>query len=181
MANLCVEPFAIKNPWLCTMHELQFEMDEDQDALPGDFEDSGEEANGIGEAAETTEGDRSDDGDNVEEKEDEEDEVGLMVVTEGSVRTEKWEVGRIKKAKKVNVTLPQGGVTVAALLFTWQKLDAGGKASMDALDDLSLDVAGCGPKGEWVMVEPKLIALGRGSAAGRPVKTKEPAQKKRKT
>ena len=92
--------------------------------------------------------------------EDEEDEVGLMVVTEGSVRTEKWEVDRIKKAKKVNVTLPQGGVTVAALLFTWQKLDAGGKASMDALDDLSLDVAGCdqskGPaSGPWFSQRPK--------------------------
>ena len=32
----------------------------------------------------------------------------LMVDTEGSVRTEKWEVGRIKKAKEVNVTLPWG-------------------------------------------------------------------------
>lgn len=54
----------------------------------------------------------------------------LMVDTEGSVRTEKWEVGRIKKAKEVNCerhpALGQGGVTVAALLFTWQKLDAGG-------------------------------------------------------
>ena len=34
----------------------------------------------------------------------------LMVDTEGSVRTEKWEVGRIKKAKEVNVTLPWGKV-----------------------------------------------------------------------
>jgi hypothetical protein len=32
----------------------------------------------------------------------------LTVDTEGSVRTEKWKVGRIKKAKEVNVTLPWG-------------------------------------------------------------------------
>ena len=34
----------------------------------------------------------------------------LMVDTEGSVRTEKcqWEVGRVKKANEVNVTLPWG-------------------------------------------------------------------------
>ena len=105
----------------------------------------------------------------------------LMVDIEGSVRTEKWEVGRIKKAKKVNVTLPQGGVTVAAFLFTWQKLDSAGRAALDILDDHSLDVAGCGPKGEWVMVEPKPIALGPKSAAGRPTKAKGPAQKKQKT
>ena len=101
----------------------------------------------------------------------------LMVDTEGSVRTEKWEVGRIKKAKKVKITLPEGGVTVAAFLFTWQNLDTAGRASMEILDGLSLDVAGCGPKGEWVMVEPKLIELGRGPA-GRPKNTKEPAQQK---
>ena len=34
--------------------------------------------------------------------------ANLMIDTEGSIRTEKWEVGRIKKAKKVNVALPEG-------------------------------------------------------------------------
>ena len=93
----------------------------------------------------------------------------LMIETEGDTRTEKWEVGRIKSAKKISVALPQGGTTVAAFLFTWQALDAGGRASGNMLTDLSLDLAGCGPKGEWVMVEPKPIAMGK-SAAGRPAK-----------
>ena len=75
----------------------------------------------------------------------------------------------MKSHKKVTVALPQGGTTAAAFLFTWQALDAGGRASGDVLTDLSLDLAGCGPKGEWVMVEPKPIALGK-SAAGRPGK-----------
>ena len=44
-----------------------------------------------------------------------------------------------------------------------------GRASGDVLTDLSLDLAGCGPKGEWVMVEPKPIVLGK-SLAGRPSK-----------
>ena len=56
---------------------------------------------------------------------------------------------------------------------------------MDALGDLSLDVAGCGPKGPRVghgsAKGSKLIALGQGSAPGRHAKTKEPAHKKRKT
>ena len=72
----------------------------------------------------------------------------LMVVTEGQTRTEKWEVGRLKSHKKINVALPQGGVTVAAFLYVWQALDSGGKASGSILQDLSLDLAGCGPKGE---------------------------------
>ena len=93
----------------------------------------------------------------------------LMIETEGDTRTEKWEVGRIKSAKKISVALPQGGTTVAAFLFTWQALDAGGRASGNMLTDLSLDLAGCGPKGEWVQVEPKPIAMGK-SAAGRPAK-----------
>ena len=49
----------------------------------------------------------------------------LMVVTEGQTRTEKWEVGRLKSHKKINVALPQGGVTVAAFLYGWQALDSG--------------------------------------------------------
>ena len=53
----------------------------------------------------------------------------LMVVTEGQTRTEKWEVGRLKSHKKINVALPQGGVTVAAFLYVWQALDPGGRAS----------------------------------------------------
>ena len=95
----------------------------------------------------------------------------LMIDREGDTRTEKWEVGRIKKAKEVSVALPEGGKTVAAFLFSWQALDAGGKASGNMLTDLSLDLAGCGPKGEWVMVGPKPIAMGK-SAAGRPAKRK---------
>ena len=79
----------------------------------------------------------------------------LMIDREGDTRTEKWEVGRIKKAKEVSVALPEGGKTVAAFLFSWQALDAGGKASGNMLTDLSLDLAGCGPKGEWVMVGPE--------------------------
>ena len=93
----------------------------------------------------------------------------LMVETDGDTRTEIWEVGRLKSHKKVAVTLPQGGTTAAAFLFTWQALDAAGRASGDVLTDLSLDLAGCGPKGEWIMVEPKRIQLGK-SAAGRPAK-----------
>ena len=50
----------------------------------------------------------------------------------------------------------------------WQ-YERGGSGAGDVLTDLSLDLAGCGPKGEWVMVEPKPIALGK-SAAGRPGK-----------
>ena len=44
---------------------------------------------------------------------------------------------------------------MAAFFFSWQALDAGGKASGNMLTDLSLDLAGCGPKGEWVMVGPE--------------------------
>jgi hypothetical protein len=93
----------------------------------------------------------------------------LMMETEGETRTEKWEVGRLKSAKKISVALPQGGTTVAAFLFTWQALNAGGRASGDVLTDLSLDLAGCGPKGEWVMVELKHVKLSK-SGAGRPKK-----------
>jgi hypothetical protein len=95
----------------------------------------------------------------------------LMVHTDSDtgVRTEKWEVGRLRAVKSVRVAMPQGGATVAALLFKWQALDARGNASGDVLDDLSLDVMGCGPKREWVMVEPKLIGShsGRGRSQGR--------------
>ena len=49
----------------------------------------------------------------------------LIVATEGQTRTEKWEVGRLKSHKKINVALPQGGVTVAAFLYGWQALDSG--------------------------------------------------------
>ena len=97
----------------------------------------------------------------------------LMVETEGDTRTEKWEVGRLKSHRKVSVALPEGGTTVAAFLFTWQALNAGGRASGDVLTDLSLDLAGCGPKGEWVMVEPKIISFPK-SAAGRPAKRLQP-------
>lgn len=93
----------------------------------------------------------------------------LMIETEGETRTEKWEVGRLKSAKKISVALPQGGTTVAAFLFTWQALDAAGRVSGDMLTDLSLDLAGCGPKSEWVMVEPKHVQLNK-SRAGRPKK-----------
>ena len=44
-----------------------------------------------------------------------------------------------------------------------------GRASGDVLTDLPLDLASCGPMGEWVMVEPKPIVLGK-SSAGRPSK-----------
>ena len=88
----------------------------------------------------------------------------LMVVTEGQTRTEKWEVGRLKSHKKINVPLPQGGVTVAAFLYVWQALDSGRRASGSVLPDVSLDLAGCGPKGEWAMVEPKPIVLSKGGA-----------------
>ena len=91
----------------------------------------------------------------------------LAVDIEGQTRTERWEVGRVKSTREIKVALPEGGTTVSAYLFTWQKLDAAGRASGDILTDLSLDLAGCGPKGEWVMVEPKPIALPK-SAAGRP-------------
>ena len=93
----------------------------------------------------------------------------LAVDIEGQTRTERWEVGRVKSTREIKVALPEGGTTVSAYLFTWQKLDAAGRASGDILTDLSLDLAGCGPKGEWAMVEPKPIALPK-SAAGRPSK-----------
>ena len=70
------------------------------------------------------------------------------------------------------MALPEGGVTTSAFIFTWQALDVAGRASGDVLTDLSLDLAGCGPKGEWVMVEPKPIVLGK-SLAGRPSKRQE--------
>ena len=51
----------------------------------------------------------------------------LMIETEGETRTEKWEVGRLKSAKKISVALPQGGTTVAAFLLLgrhWMLLGA---------------------------------------------------------
>ena len=70
----------------------------------------------------------------------------------------------MKSSKEIKVAPPEGGTTVSAYRFTWQKLDAAGRATGDMLTDLSLDLAGCGPKGEWAMVEPKPIAItdGRG-------------------
>ena len=96
----------------------------------------------------------------------------LMVVIDGESRTEKWEVGRLKSAKKVSVALPQEGATVAASLFTWQALDSANRASGCVLNDLSLDLAGCSPKGEWVMVAPVPVVFPR-SGAGRPKKQKK--------
>ena len=53
----------------------------------------------------------------------------LMVAIDGESRIEKWEVGRLKSAKKASVALPQEGATVAASLFTWQALDSANRAS----------------------------------------------------
>ena len=96
----------------------------------------------------------------------------LMEVIDGESRTEKWEVGRLKSAKKASVALPQEGATVAASLFTWQALDSANRASGCVLNDLSLDLAGCSPKGEWVMVAPVPVVFPR-SGAGRPKKQKK--------
>ena len=41
----------------------------------------------------------------------------LMVCSDEEGRTETWEVGRLKSAKKVNINLPQGGTTVVAVIF----------------------------------------------------------------
>jgi hypothetical protein len=73
------------------------------------------------------------------------------------VRTETWEVGRLKSAKEIRVAQPQGGTTVSTFIFVWQALDAGGRASGSVLSDLSLDVMGCGTTREWVMVEAKPV------------------------
>ena len=85
----------------------------------------------------------------------------LMVDTEGGISTERWEVGRVKKAVEVKVPLPEGGTTVSAFLFHWQAL-----CSRVLLTDLQLDLSSCGPVREWVMVEPKPITPR--SNAGRP-------------
>ena len=75
----------------------------------------------------------------------------LMIETEGETRTENWEDGRLKSAKKISVALPQGGTTVAAFLFSWQALDAAGRVSGDMLTDLSLDLVAVAPRasGSW--------------------------------
>ena len=94
--------------------------------------------------------------------------TALMVDSDEEGRTETWEVGRLKSVKEVNINLPQGGTTVVALIFVWQALDAAGRMTLTGsiLTDLSLDVAGCGTTGEWVMIEPKLIGLNSGRGRG---------------
>ena len=87
----------------------------------------------------------------------------LIVSTEeDGTRKEFWEVGRVKKSKEIKVPLPEGGTTVSAFLFHWQafKFDSLDRASLSGivLTDLQLDLLGCGPTREWVMVEPKPVA-----------------------
>ena len=92
----------------------------------------------------------------------------LVEIGEGSERSEEWKVGRIKGAKKISITLPQGGTTAAAFLFTFQEWNAAGQASGDVYAKISLDVAGCGTKREWVMVEPVRVATGPGRGRRQP-------------
>ena len=93
----------------------------------------------------------------------------LVVLTDDAgVRTEAWEVGRVRSVKDVTVALPQGGATTSAFLFVWQMLNRGGIATGDVIPDMSLDVTACGPTREWAMVEPKPVTgRGRGRARGR--------------
>ena len=95
----------------------------------------------------------------------------IFIVANGDgVRTEVWDVGRLKAVKEISVTLPQGGAAVSALLFVWQALNKADKAAGLIINDMSLKVAGCGRNREWVMVEPTPIGLntaGRGRPPGR--------------
>ena len=63
----------------------------------------------------------------------------LMIDTEDGINTERWEVGRVKKAVEVTVPLPEGGTTVSAFLFHWQAFRA-----CVLLADLQLDLSSCG-------------------------------------
>ena len=93
----------------------------------------------------------------------------LMIETEGETRTEKWEVGRLRR-KSVS-PCPKGAppLQLSFLLGRhWMLLGA----SLGICSLISrwtwLPVAS--PKSEWAMVEPKHVKLNKSGAGGRPKK-----------
>ena len=65
---------------------------------------------------------------------------------------ESWDLGRVKDVVPVSVAAPDGQAQTNTHIIKWQ-IGLNGPSGL--IYDLHVSMDGCGPKREWVLVEPK--------------------------